>query len=103
MPRQKKTTAVNLKDASGLKSLHKEPVRPKRGRQDISPKANDPTKITARQAQRGMASRANSTGPSTGRGDRRDTNPMYTGNRRVQANHTNPTGGHGHRKASRGK
>jgi hypothetical protein len=104
MPRQKKkTTDVNLKDAGGLESLHKKPVRMKRGRQDISPKDNNPTKITTKQAQRGLANRGNDTGPSKGRGDRRDTNPMYTGNRRVQANHTNPAGGQSRSNAARGK
>ncbi len=37
-------------------------------------------------------------GPGAGRhrGDRRDMNKAYTGNRRTHANHTNPKSGRGH-------
>jgi hypothetical protein len=37
-------------------------------------------------------------GPGAGkhRGDRRDMNKAYTGNRRTRANHTNPKSGRGH-------
>jgi hypothetical protein len=76
-----------------------------RGRSKIQ--GNDTTignKAALQNDKRTQASRPISAGGGKNRGDRRDTNPTYTGNNRRQPNHANPAGKAGERRAhGRGK
>ena len=74
--------------SSGVKETFK-------GRGKISMKGEEATKPNFDQAIRPNRTRPVGAGPGH-RGDRRDTNPSFTRNRRVQANHTNPSSGRGH-------
>lgn len=58
------------------------------------PSPFSPTKPNLAATMRTEANRPVGPGPGH-RGDRRDTNKAYTGNRRTHANHTNPRGSHG--------
>jgi hypothetical protein len=66
-----------------------------KGRTSITSGGSFSTKPNFDQTIRPDQNRPVGPGPAH-RGDRRDTNPSYTGNRRTSANHTNPKSGRGH-------
>ena len=66
-----------------------------KGRGKIGMAGDGSSKPNFDQTVRPNRSRPVGAGPGH-RGNRKDTNRAFTGNRRVQANHTNPSSGRGH-------
>lgn len=91
----------SLKDAvkAGPDKIADVAKKARRGRTNISPDAvmdpadkikNRPTRPMLENTQRAESNRPVSSGPARHRGDRRDTNPTYTGNQKHSARGNTP-------------